>query len=112
MSLTVKSLGPSWAVAEFRCGVNTRINRHLDLVTAIFTRPSAHRPSRPCRPRRSRRCAREPSPRRYRRARCPLFHLSVGGVELSARRQLPAPPLPAPPLPHHRAHTQSPSTPP
>src|SRR5262249_23906097 len=27
------------ALAEFRCGVNTRINRHLDLVTAIFTRP-------------------------------------------------------------------------
>jgi hypothetical protein len=30
---------PFNALAEFRCGVNTRINRHLDLVTAIFTRP-------------------------------------------------------------------------
>jgi hypothetical protein len=30
---------PFNALAEFRCGVNTRINHHLDLVTAIFTRP-------------------------------------------------------------------------
>jgi hypothetical protein len=30
---------PFNALAEFRCGVNTRINRHLDLVTAIFTTP-------------------------------------------------------------------------
>jgi hypothetical protein len=30
---------PFNALAEFRCGVNTRINRHLDLVTEIFTRP-------------------------------------------------------------------------
>jgi hypothetical protein len=30
---------PFNALTVFRCGANTRINRHLDLVTAIFTRP-------------------------------------------------------------------------
>jgi hypothetical protein len=30
---------PFNALTEFQCGVNTRIDRQLDLVTAIFTRP-------------------------------------------------------------------------
>jgi hypothetical protein len=30
---------PFNALAEFQCDVNMRIDRHLDLVTAIFTRP-------------------------------------------------------------------------